>query len=60
MWVVVVPPTDSLPTTEGLLNQCSGWIPSLPRTPVPEPPPGEAVSPAKLDSSFWKVAAGIW
>ena len=60
MWVVCVPPTFSVPTTVGLLSQWSGSMPSLPSVPSSSSPPGVAVSWAKLDSSFWKVACGSW
>ncbi len=60
MWVVCVPPTLPSPTTDGLLSQSSGRIPSLPSVPEPELLPGDEARPAKLDSSFWKVAAGSW
>ena len=60
MWVVSVPATDSVPTTEGWVSQVSGWIPSFEMAPDPEPglAPGDDASEAKLDSSFWNVAAG--
>ena len=35
-------------------------MPSLDSAPEPALPPPEEVIPAKLDSSFWKVAAGSW
>ncbi len=60
MCVVCAPPTFSVPTIVGWVSQCSGWIPSLPSAPEPELDPGEDASWAKLDSSFWKVACGIW
>ena len=61
MCVVCVPPTFSVPTTVGFVSQWSGWMPSLLNVldPEPELAPVE-VSWAKLDSSFWKVACGIW
>ena len=60
MWVVSVPATLSWPTTDGSLSQSNGWMPSLPSAPEPDPPLGEDATPAKLDSSFWNVAAGSW
>ena len=60
MWVVLAPPTVSFPATVGLVNQCSGLIPSFPSAPEPDPPPEDDVSEEKLDSSCWKVAGGSW
>src|SRR5450755_296089 len=56
--VVWAPPTVALPTTEGLPSQCCGSIPNFDRLLEPEPPLDEAANWEKLDSSFWKVAAG--
>jgi len=60
MWVVLAPPTLSLPITVGLTSQCRGSIPSLDSAPEPELPPEEEVSDEKLDSSCLKVPAGNW
>ena len=55
--VVSVPPTLSLPTTFGFCSQSNGLMPSL--ASVPEPPLLPVVPTCdRLDSSFWKVAAG--
>ena len=57
MCVVSAPPTVSDPTTEALVSQSWGLIPSADRPPPPWPdPPTEE----KLDSSRWKSAAGSW
>ncbi len=58
MWVVCAPPTVSVPTTVGWVSHWSGWIPSLASEPLLAP--GVEASCEKLDSSFWKVACGIW
>ena len=58
MWVVLAPPTVSLPAIDGLTSQCSGLIPSFPSVPELDPLPEEDVSEEKLCSSCWKVDAG--
>ena len=52
--VVCAPPTFSVPTTVGFVNQFSGWMPSLVSALDPELVPGDVDSWPKLDSSFWK------
>ena len=56
MCVVGVPATLSWPTMVGLVSQCRGSMPSLERPPLLAP----GVADAKLESSFWKSAAGSW
>ena len=57
MCVVSLPPTLSEPTTEGLVSQCCGLMPSPDRPPAARP---DAPTEEKPDSKRWKSAAGSW